>query len=107
MSIVDRDTSSGSIADTDSATLEIDAKTSDGVYLTIDDGTTDNNPAEYTITVRGFNPDLERYQFVWDETTRTDRSWNFGAVGSQTQVEITNTSGGSANYDIMLEGRND
>lgn len=105
MSALDRDFSSGSIADTNSATVEISASEASRAHLTIDDGTTGNNPSQYTITVRAFNPDLDRFQFVWDETSRTDRAWAFDAVGSKLEVEITNTSGASDTFEIMLEGR--
>jgi hypothetical protein len=105
MSVTDRDTFSGSIGDTNSETVQISASEATRAHLTIDDGTTGNSPAEYTITVRGYNPGVERFQFVWEETTRTDRSWSFDAVGGSIEVEITNTSGGSATYEFMLEGR--
>jgi len=104
MPLTDRDHFDGSIGDTNSETVTISGSQTDRAHLLVDDGTTDNNPSEYTITVRAYNPDIDRYQFVWQETTRTDRSWSFDSPGANAEVEITNTSGSSANYEMMLEG---
>lgn len=99
-------TFSGSIANTSSETLVV--STADYAYVTIDDGTSGNAPAEYTIRLDKGTRELggsSRTQFILEETGRTDRSWRFEAVGGQMEVTITNTSGGSADYDIEVESR--
>lgn len=105
MSALDRDFSAGSISDSNSVTLEVSASQAGEAHVTIDDGTKDNTPSQYTITVRAYNPNLDRFQFYWEETQRTDRSWSFDAVGAKLEVEITNTSGSSDTFEIMLESR--
>lgn len=109
----DADSFSGSIADTNSETLTVDIATrtpgeADYVYVTLDDGTVDTEPAQYTITVRKHTVELggsSRTQFILDETGRTDRSWRFEAIGARMDIEIENTSGGSATYEIEAESR--
>lgn len=109
----DHDSFAGSIDNTNSETLTVDVASrtpgeADYVYVTLDDGTVGNTPSEYTITVRKHTVDLggtSRKQFVLDETARTDRSWRFEAIGQRMDIEIENTSGGSATFEVEAESR--
>ena len=106
MSSIDRETFNDSIGDSNSQTLNVSASEADLVHVTLDDGTTDNTPSQYTITVRGFMPgDVNDEQFYWEETGRTDRSWTFEPLGSNLDGEITNTSDSSDTYRITVEAR--
>lgn len=107
MSYTDRDSTTGSINDTNSVTLEVGTSAAARVYLFVDDGTTGSQPAQYDLTVRGYSPPdhLDRYQFYFDEVGRTDRSWDWPAAGSKCEVELTNTSGGTATFEATLEAR--
>jgi len=109
----DTDTFSGTIDDGNSQTLTVDITRrnpgkADYVYVTLDDGKTDSNPSQYTLTVRKHTIDLggsTRKQFILEETTKTDRSWRFEAIGSRMDFQVKNTSGASADYNIELEAR--
>lgn len=105
MSRTDSDSFTGSIADTASETLEVSASDADRLVFYVDDGTADGAPAQHTLTVRGYSPEEERFKFHSEATGETARSWEMSALGSKTQVEVTNTSGGSATFEMTLEAR--
>jgi hypothetical protein len=106
--IHDHDSFTGDINDTNSEALSITSTKAAYIYLTLDDGTEGNSPAQYDIVVKKDPLGIggtSRLQYVLDETGRTDRSWRFEAVGGRMVVEITNTSGSTANYEMEVEAR--
>lgn len=105
MALEDSDNHSGSIGNTNSFTLTVNTDEADYVVLTIDDGTTDNTPPQYDMIQRVESRGFGRFQFYDEVTGQTSRSWIDAAAGSQFQAEITNQSGGSANFDASLEAR--
>jgi len=96
---------SGTIQDTNTETLLVSTAASDAVQVLIDDGALGNTPAQYTIQHNTYSPGLDRFQFYQDATGETSRSWRFEAVGPKTQIEVTNTSGSDAQFDITVIAR--
>lgn len=93
----------GTITDGTSETLEVTTNKSDRVVITIDDGTTDNQPNKYDMIQRIFKDAISDYQFYDEVEKERARSWVDPTFGSKFQVEITNVSGTDANYRIVVE----
>lgn len=109
MAVIDRDSATGSIDDTNTHQLVVSASQADYVWCLIDDGTSGTAPSSYDFKVEGYSPSTEedKFKFAWEETGVTERSWTFPAVGSKTRITITNQSGGSAQYDATAESRSE
>jgi len=106
--VYSKDAFSASIDDANSQTLTVAATKADYVYVTIDDGTSGSNPAQYTLTLEKDTVELgssTRQQYVLEEATRTDLSWRFEAVGGDMSITITNTSGSTATFEAEAEAR--
>lgn len=101
----DSDSFTGSIGNGNTETLSVACEDSDYVYLTLDDGTETNNPAQYTLELFKQTLNLGRRQLILEETTQTSRSFRFEAAGRVLEVDITNTSGSSTQYEMELESR--
>jgi len=99
----DSDTFSGTIQDGNSETLEVTTEKSDRVIITIDDGTTDNEPNRYDMIQRIFKDAINDYQFYDEVKNERARSWVDPTFGSKFEHEITNVSGSDANYRIVVE----
>lgn len=110
MAATDYGSASETLADGEVATVEIDTTRADSAMLYVDAGTEGSTPARYTLRIAAFSPGggsgLGRYQRYLDETGRTDRSWQLAATGATMRFEIENTSGGSAQFDVTAEARN-
>jgi len=104
MTIVNSDTFSGDIGDSNSETITLYTEKADRIHVMVDDGTTGGTPAEYSLTHYAEPPGggINRDQFYQEETTRTARSYRFDSVGIRTSIEITNTSGASETFEITV-----
>jgi hypothetical protein len=103
LELEDTDTFDGSIADTATETLEVDTGTAEEVIVLIDDGTTGNQPSQYTMTQDIKVPQIGDYQFYDEVTAETARSWTDISRGAKMRFTFKNTSGSSANYRITIQ----
>lgn len=99
----DKVTFTGNIGNASTETFTVDTSRAEDLIILVDDGTTDNQPAEYTMTQRVYSTGLGDFQFYDEVTTSTSRSFTDPAWGSQMEIQFENTSGSSSNYRITIE----
>lgn len=99
---LDSDMFDGTITTSTNETLAVDTSRASDVIVLVDDGSTDGEPAEYTMTQRVYNSEINDYQFYDAVTAQTSRSWVDSAWGEKMQFEFDNTSGGDASYRIVV-----
>ncbi len=93
----------GTIADGGSEMLELTTTRADDILILVDDGTTDNQPAQYTMTQRVYTSEADDYQFYDEVASSTSRSFADPAWGERMRVEFVNGSGSDATYRITIK----
>lgn len=100
----DTDSFSGSIAAGASETLEVETQTEQYIKLLVDDTTTGGTPAAYDYDVDFYSTAEDSYMEAESNTGVQLSSPDIPEPRCQkVRVEITNSSGASANYRISLE----
>lgn len=100
--IFDVKTSTVTLANDASETLDISsAGSADDTVFLVDDGN-GNAPATYDLLCEVDARGDDTYQYYDDVSGRTDRSWQDPAIGKRLRYTLTNQSGGSATYRITI-----
>ena len=84
--------------------FEVSTERADTLLVYIDDGTTGNQPAQYTIT-----HEVEKHgawRFDQDATGETARAWRLDVSGPRWRIDLENTSGTNGQtYRVVVESR--
>lgn len=101
----DKDSFDGSIANTESETLTVNASKANFAEVLIDDGTTGNDAPSYDIELQYYSTAIDDWMEVESQTGLTDNSPDIeeSCRGQKYRVIVTNSSGASADYRISLE----
>lgn len=84
--------------------LEFESANADEIHLHIDDGTTGNQPSQYTLTIQAYKPQHDDWMFDDEYTAETTRSWSLPAVNTKMRIDVTNTSGSAGQtYRVAVE----
>lgn len=86
----------------DTETLEVNTDGATHVIIMVDNGTTDTAAAAYDLERRAYSEHMDAWMKYAGDTTSTAFSHVDRARPSSVQVELTNNSGGSADYRIRV-----
>lgn len=100
---LDVDTFEGTIVNGGAETLTVDTTRAENLLILIDDGTTGNQPSQYTLTQRVLSTEFSDFFFYDQVTGSTARSFADPAWGDDMEVEIENTSGADDTYRITVK----
>jgi hypothetical protein len=100
--LIDVDTFNGTVTTGTNETLEVNTSRAEDVIIFVDDGTTDNQPQQYSMIERVFNSSIGDYQFYDAVSGENARSWIDSAWGEKMQFEFNNTSGSNSTYRIVI-----
>lgn len=103
----DVDTFNGTITDTNSEQLEVQTATAEYVQVILDDGTTGNQPSQYTVTQDYYQPKFSDYMEYSTITGQTAKSIRTETRGSRLRFTFTNTSGSNDTYRIVVQSFRD
>lgn len=93
----------GSIGNTSTVQIEVDTATSEYVQVMLDDGTTGNDPPEYTVTQEYYQPKFDDYMEYSTATVQTAKTIRESGRGAKLRFTFENTSGASASYRIVVQ----
>lgn len=93
----------GSIANGGTEQLEVKTTTADYVQVMLDDGTTGNDPPQYTITQEYYQPQFDDYMEYSTATGQTAKSLRGDGRGAKLRFTFENTSGSSATFRIVVQ----
>ncbi len=84
--------------------LEVSTDQADRVAVYIDGGSTGNVPAQYDLEHHVYkSAGVDDWFFDHNVSGETARSWSVPATGPRWRINLTNTSGGTAQYRIVVE----
>ncbi len=93
----------GSINNGATEQLEVQTARSDYVQVMLDDGTTGNDPPEYTVTQEYYQPKFDDYMEYSTATVQTAKTIRESGRGAKLRFTFENTSGASASYRIVVQ----
>lgn len=96
-------TFNGSIANGGTEILEVKTATSNHVQVILDDGTTGNTPAQYTVTQEYYQPAFDDYMEYSTATGQTAQTIRESARGAKLRFTFENTSSSSSTYRIVVQ----
>jgi hypothetical protein len=104
LELEDDDVFSGSIGNTNTETVTVDATKAEHFEVLVDD-TSSGAPASYDLTVEYYSTAADAFMQADSVSASTDFSpaVDKGARGQRVRISLTNTSGSSSPYRISLE----
>jgi hypothetical protein len=100
--LFDRGSFSGSIGSGETVSIRIDSQRAERLVVLVDSGTTDSVPAQYTLRQRAFTGAQDRLQLYNQVSSTQGVAYTDVPYGQETEIEIENTSGASAEYDVSV-----
>jgi hypothetical protein len=103
LELQDSQTFNGEIANGGTETLEVKTSTSQYVQVMLDDGTTGNDPPQYTLVEEYYQPKFDDYMEHSTATGQTNKTLRDDARGARVRFTFENTSGSSATFRIVVQ----